>query len=180
MGFKRKNTGLGGKMKNFWKRPKREARSWEDITTPKSNEITEENDDVSENCGECGNKADNVEVDCSNNLGKSDDADFKKDKKTSKKTAKKSDKIIENLVFDPTVYYGWGEDKVDASMQKLTKIWNVIASVLWFLFGSITFAPVLFMANKIDKFFDDKKKSFLISLSIYVIVLVIFVVIIFF
>lgn len=159
----------------FWGNRKSAPRSWEEITAPKTDEISEGLDNVCENEG---NDTDNAV-----NGSRVDDVDKAKNpyigKKLSKNSLEKFGKMIDNLEFDPTVYYGWGDGKVDAWMEKLTRLWNVVASVMWFIFGSITFAPILFTANKLDKFFNDKKKSFLIATAIYVFiaVFVVFVII---
>ena len=168
---------MGGIMKKFWKSKNSSPRSWEEITAPKTDEELEGIDDTS-----CIEDKDTDNIFNNNNTG-----NIKKDeeipsthvKKVRKKGSEKFDKMIDNLDFDPVVYYGWGDGKVDAWMEKLTRLWNVVASVMWFIFGSITFAPILFTANKLDKFFNDKKKSFLIATAIYVFiaVFVVFVII---
>ena len=161
-------------MKKFWKRQKNAPRSWEEITAVNTEDIEEENGDVSCFDIEADDNAPNDTGRDSKSVGKSE-----KEKKVANKK-EKVDKIINNLSFDPTFYYGWGEDKVDAWMQKLTRVWNVIASALWFILGSITFAPILFTANKLDKFFDDKKKSFFTSAIIYFAVVLFLMIIILF
>lgn len=166
-------------MKKFWKSKNSSPRSWEEITAPKIDKLSEETVNVDdENNVEGEDNSDTVD-----DKGDSKDrkeAFAKAGKELRKKSSEKFGKMIDNLEFDPTVYYGWGEGKIDALMQKLTKAWNVFASVLWFIFGSITFAPILFTANKIDKFFNDKKKSFLISAIIYLVAIIFLFVLILF
>ena len=139
-------------MGKFWKKKKQAARTWEEIT----NTATEETQDevISET-------KDEVE-----------DTPTEKPKEITKKGEDKFGKMIEALDFDVNSYYGWGDSKIDNLMKKLTRFWNALASIGWFLFGSITFAPILFIANKLNKFFDDKKKSFFISLFMYAILIV--------
>lgn len=161
-------------MKKFWKRDKSAQRSWEEITAIKSEESREELEDVSDSCDEINDNSPSNATDYIKHMAKSN-----KTEKVAKKF-EKANKIIDNLDFDPTVYYGWGDDKVDTWMQKLTKVWNVIASIMWFIFGSVTFAPILFTANKLDKFFNDKKKSFLISAIIYLVAIIFLFVLILF
>lgn len=162
-------------MKKFWK-TKSKPRSWEEISTPKKKEELGEMDDVDTD----ENKADFDSVSDTDNDKNDKEIHTENAKKLRKNGTQKIDKIINSLDFDPTVYYGWGDGKVDTWMQKLTKIWNVAASVVWFIFGSITFAPILFTANKIDKFFNDKKKSFFIATALYLFAIVILAIIIVF
>lgn len=99
--------------------------------------------------------------------------------KEKKKKDGSLDKIIDDLDFDPAVYYGWGDGKMDNRMRKLTDFWKGFASIVWFLFGSLTFAPVLFTAGKIDQFFNDKKKSFWTSAIMYSVAMAILIYIMF-
>lgn len=153
-------------MKWFFKKQRSASRSWEEISTPRAGGIEE-------NVTNGDNFANGVPE---NTVGDSDEGAFDKGAqpenrekfvKIPKKSLGEFSKKIENLDFDPATYYGWGDSKVDEWMQKLTKAWNVVASVFWFIFGSLTFAPVLFTANKLDKFFDDKMKSLVVSAIIY-------------
>ena len=127
---------------------KKETRSIEEILTPKQEDCEEK-----------------VEI-----LDECESDEEKDDPKVEKAKVKKEgafDRIIDDLDFDPAVYYGWGEGKMDKKMQKVTEFWKGVASVVWFLFGSLTFAPVLFTAGKIDQFLNDKKRSFWSAAIIY-------------
>lgn len=43
----------------------------------------------------------------------------------------------------------------------------LVMSFVWFVFGAITFAPILFISNKIDVLFNDRKKSLMCGIIIY-------------
>lgn len=160
----------------FWnKKNKSTPRSWEEITATKSSEISEQKGDVS-----LGDNEVNADEVSNSNNNKEHNGESAKNTKPAKKKSEKIDKMIENLELDPTIYYGWGEGKVDDAMRKATKVWSVMASIWWFLFGTITFAPILFIASKFDKFFNDKKKSFFISLILYVVTIIALILLILF
>ena len=59
------------------------------------------------------------------------------------------------------------EEKTEKWLMKCVKFWYCIMSFVWFLFGALTFAPIIFICNKVNVVFKDKKKSFLCSSVIY-------------
>lgn len=146
----------------FFKKKKKSApRGWEEITTPKKRAEDEEE------CVEYDPEEDDIcEEEQSENVSEPQEED-RDSLKIPKKSPSKFSKRVESMDFDPTVYFGWGEGKVDEIMKKATSGWRVVASIFWFIFGSVTFAPVLFTASKLDKFFGDKKKSLVASAIIY-------------
>jgi hypothetical protein len=42
---------------------------------------------------------------------------------------------------------------------------------VWFIFGALTFAPIIFIQKKIDVVFKDKIKSFVVAIIIYALAL---------
>jgi hypothetical protein len=125
---------------------KKEQRSIDEILTPKAEDYEEV--ETNKECEE-----------------------VEEEQESKKEQAKKNDgtfdKIVKELDFDPSVYYGWGDGKMDCKMKKVTELWKVVASIVWFLFGSLTFAPVLFTAGKINQFINNKKRAFWASMIIY-------------
>lgn len=67
----------------------------------------------------------------------------------------------------PLDCFGMEEEKTDKWLGKCVKFWFCLMSFFWFLFGAVTFAPVIFISNKVNVIFKDKKKSFLASVIIY-------------
>lgn len=65
--------------------------------------------------------------------------------------------------------FGWDEEKTDKWLKKCANVWYLIISFFWFLFGAFTFAPVVFISNKVNVLFNNKKKSFVCGLIIYAI-----------
>jgi hypothetical protein len=62
----------------------------------------------------------------------------------------------------------WKNDGSDPKfVDKLINIWYAIMCFLWFIIGTITYAPILFISKKIDAIFNNKKKSILIASIIY-------------
>jgi hypothetical protein len=126
---------------SFLKRQRAKTRSFEEITTPKD-DIQRENDDV----------------------------EFESEEKVDYKPAKKK---VKGVPFNPSDFnalscFGWKEDRTDKWLVKCAKVWFLIMSFAWFLGGSITFAPILFISNKIDVLFNDRKKSLTCGIIIYV------------
>lgn len=55
----------------------------------------------------------------------------------------------------------------------LAKVWHYVISVFWFLIGSLTFAPVLYLSYKSNLIVKEKKKSVIIGLIIYAIIVIV-------
>lgn len=72
-----------------------------------------------------------------------------------------------NEPINPLDCFGMEEGKTEKWLGKCVKFWYCIMSFFWFLFGAVTFAPVIFISNKVNVIFNDKKKSFLASVIIY-------------
>lgn len=126
---------------SFFKRDKAKSRSFEEITRPKD-DIQEENEDV------------NIEG----------------EEKVEDKPPKKTEK---GVPFNPSEFnalscFGWKEDRTDKWLAKCAKVWFLLMSFAWFVFGAITFAPILFISNKIDVLFNDRKKSLMCGIIIYI------------
>ena len=67
--------------------------------------------------------------------------------------------------------FGWKEEKTEKWLVKSAKIWYGIMSFLWFVVGAVTFAPIIFMSNKVNVIFKNKKKSLFVSIGIYALIL---------
>ena len=77
-----------------------------------------------------------------------------------------------NEPIKPLDCFGMEEGKTEKWLGKCVKFWYCIMSFFWFLFGAVTFAPVIFISNKVNVIFKDKKKSFLASVIIYAVCVV--------
>lgn len=77
--------------------------------------------------------------------------------------------------ISPLECFGLKEEKTEKWLYKCVKIWYYFMSFVWFLFGAVTFAPVIFIGNKLNVVVDDKKKSilFAIILDIFLISLLV-------
>lgn len=69
--------------------------------------------------------------------------------------------------INPFDCFGMHEDKSDKWLAKCVKVWYYIMSFLWFLFGTMTFAPIIFVRDNIDVVFNNKKKSLLCAIIIH-------------
>lgn len=83
----------------------------------------------------------------------------------------KEDHREEDFALNALSCFGWKESKTDKWLIKCAYFWYAIMSFFWFLFGAITFAPIIFMSNKVNVIFKSKKKSLLVSIGIYSLIL---------
>ena len=71
--------------------------------------------------------------------------------------------------------FGWDEAKTEKWLIQSAKIWYAIMSFIWFLFGAFTFAPILFITQKIGVVFHKKKTSLFASTLIYLTVIAVLI-----
>jgi hypothetical protein len=74
--------------------------------------------------------------------------------------------------------FGWREEKTEKWLVKCAKVWFLMMSLLYFVFGALTFAPIIFIQNKVNSVLKDKKMSLIIAVVIYAIVVVLFAILI--
>lgn len=70
--------------------------------------------------------------------------------------------------------FGWKEEKTEKWLAKCAKVWFLIMSLLYFLFGALTFAPIIFIKSKINPAVRDKKMSLILAIVIYAVVFILF------
>ena len=75
----------------------------------------------------------------------------------------------------PLDCFGMDEGKTEKWLMKCVKFWYCIMSFFWFIFGALTFAPVIFISNKVDVLFNDRKKSLMCGMAIYIVVVALLV-----
>jgi hypothetical protein len=80
----------------------------------------------------------------------------------------KSEDADNERPVNPFKCFGMDEEKTDRWLAKFVKFWYCIMSLLWFFFGAITFAPVIFISNRVNVIFKSKKKSLLFSIVLYI------------
>ena len=73
----------------------------------------------------------------------------------------------ENFADNALKCFGWKEIKTEKWLVKCAKIWYGFMSFFWFLFGSFTFAPTIFISGKVNVIFKNKKKSLFAGTIIY-------------
>ena len=74
--------------------------------------------------------------------------------------------------------FGWREEKTEKWLVKCAKVWFLMMSLLYFVFGALTFAPIIFIQNKVNSVVKDKKMSLIIAVVIYAIAVVLFAILI--
>lgn len=80
----------------------------------------------------------------------------------------------------PLSCFGMEEGKTEKWLMKCVKVWFCCMSFLWFLFGAMTFAPVIYIGNKVNVIFKDKKKSLLFATLVYGVIALVLVLLILF
>lgn len=105
---------------------------------------------------------------------KKDDETVEKDEDivNEKESTEESVPIVEETALG---CFGWEESKTPDWLAKGAKIWFVIMSFLYFLFGALTFAPMIFIRNKLNSVLNDRKKSLFVAIGIYGIIIVLVV-----
>lgn len=84
-----------------------------------------------------------------------------------------ADEVFEQIkgakgeTINPMDCFGMEEGKTEKWLVKCVKIWFCCMTFLWFLFGALTFAPVIYIRNKVNVIFKDKTKSLLVSCGFY-------------
>lgn len=74
--------------------------------------------------------------------------------------------------------FGWREEKTEKWLVKCAKVWFLMMSLLYFVFGALTFAPIIFIQHKVNSVVRDKKMSFIIAVVIYAVAVVLFTILI--
>ena len=139
-------------MKIFGKKKVEEKkRTLDDMFTPKGESANEEQADESEN-----ESVENVE-------------NVQDDKNSKPKEIKIESK--EESSFNALTCFGWSESRTPKWLIKCAHFWYWAISFLWFIFGAMTFAPIIFIQKKIDVVFKDKIKSFVVAIIIYALAL---------
>lgn len=67
--------------------------------------------------------------------------------------------------------FGISENKTEKWLSNCVKVWYYAISFLWFFFGAVTFAPIIFVSNKVNVLFKDKKKSLLCGAIIHIVLI---------
>lgn len=80
---------------------------------------------------------------------------------------KKEEVEKQDIEITPIDCFGMEESRCDKWLLKCVKVWYYLMSFVWFIFGAVTFAPVIFISGKLNVLFKDKKKSLLVSAVVY-------------
>ena len=148
------------------KRKAKEKRSIEDILTPKNMDIEGEEMEESISNNEEIEKAEE------NPVEESPETEEKGEKKANAKEKSKRNDIQvetpEEVSFNALTCFGWSETKTPKWLIKCAHFWYGTMSFFWFIFGALTFAPIIFMQKKVNVIFKDKLKSFIVSAVIYI------------
>lgn len=93
---------------------------------------------------------------------------------TSEKEEEKASEKSESDNLTALGCFGWKEEKTEKWLAKCAKVWFLIMSLLYFLFGALTFAPIIFIKNKVNSVISDKKMSLIIAIAIYAVTVLLF------
>ena len=103
--------------------------------------------------------------------------DFEENKEVHEEATTEKNSCVQ---IKPLDCFGMEEEKTEKWLSKCVKFWFCCMSFIWLLFGALTFAPVIFISNKVNVIFKDKKKSLVCATLIHglLLALVIFLVLI--
>lgn len=143
----------GAKVSLFGNHPK-EARTIEDILTPKDSVSAEETSEEVREGGADDIKADVSDATTEENVQQSVEKDVKIESR-------------EDVSFNALTCFGWSEAKTPKWLIKCARFWYAGMSFFWFVFGALTFAPIIFMQKKVDVVFNSRVKSFIAASLLY-------------
>ena len=83
---------------------------------------------------------------------------------------------VENFTDNALNCLGWKEVKTEKWLIRSARIWYGIMSFCWFMLGAFTFAPIIFICNKINVIFKNKKKSLGVAVCIYALIVALIVI----
>lgn len=86
----------------------------------------------------------------------------------SKNTPNKPE-TTEEITNNDLNCFGWKDIETEKWLGKFVKFWFYCMSFAWFIFGALTFAPIIFIRNKVNVIFKDKKKSLFCAVVIHVV-----------
>ena len=135
------------KVLNMLFRKQTERRSIEEILTPKiDDELVEEIDSAED--------------------GKSE-----KEEELILKTAKVQKERKPSKPINPLDCFGMEEDRTEKWLLKCVRFWYCVMSFLWFIIGALTFAPVIYISSKVERFFDNKTMTYIWGCAAYAMIL---------
>ena len=69
--------------------------------------------------------------------------------------------------INPLDCFGMEEGKTEKWLMKCVKFWYCFMSFMWFLFGALTFAPVIYIKNKVSVVFKSEVRALLCAILLY-------------
>lgn len=69
--------------------------------------------------------------------------------------------------INPLDCFGMEEGKTEKWLTKCVKFWYCFMSFMWFLFGALTFAPVIYIKNKVSVVFKSEVRALLCAILLY-------------
>lgn len=139
------------KVLNMLFRKQTERRSIEEILTPKiDDELVEEIDSAEDGKSE-----------------KEEESILNTTKVQNDKKEKKETKPINSLDC-----FGMEEERTEKWLLKCVRFWYCMMSFLWFIIGALTFAPVIYISSKVERFFDNKMMTYIWGCAAYAMILV--------
>ena len=88
----------------------------------------------------------------------------------------KTNDMVEKFTATPLDCFGWKKDTTEPWLAKCAKVWHIIISFFWFVFGAITFAPIIFISSKVSVLCKDKKRSLIVGAILYAVIVAILVI----
>jgi hypothetical protein len=95
------------------------------------------------------------------------------------KSKEEYDETCESMEQSALKCFGWKDVPTEKWLVKCVKVWYCVISFIWFLFGSLTFAPIIFISKKLRPLIKDSLKSLIIATFIYAIVFALIIILLF-
>lgn len=153
----------------FFKREAREKRSIDDILTPKEVESGSEKESENISNNEEG------EIVVENTVEEGTKLEEKEEVKNNENQKGIQVESPEEVSFNALTCFGWSDTKTPKWLIRCVHFWYGVMSFFWFIFGAMTFAPIIFIQKKVSGIFKGKLKSFIASAVIYGVFLVLII-----
>lgn len=91
-----------------------------------------------------------------------------KDEELNEEAAIEEGEEDESMEQSALKCFGWKDVHTEKWLIKCVKVWYCVISFLWFAFGALTFAPIIFISRKLKPVLKDDIKALIAAALIYI------------
>jgi hypothetical protein len=95
-------------------------------------------------------------------------AESEQDEELKEESAQEEFEEEESMEQSALKCFGWKDVHTEKWLIKCVKVWYCVISFLWFVFGALTFAPIIFISRKLKPVLKDDLKALIASAVIYI------------